>query len=233
LEYLTTGKFILSQLFLYSDQKSGCSDLMDEELLKLLHQCKYPKIGYISSETDKRRRFFEATWEHYRKMGIPEITYSDLENEFDLQILKNILQYPVVHLSGGDISKFLFLCQKTNALPLLKKYVVEGGILVGISAGAMLMMPDISHCHTLEKSTISLKSKKALNLVDFEFFPHFDEFPGAEKILLQRSTQINIPIYACSDYDGIIINKEGDCRFIGNPVMFFKGQKKIIGNPLV
>jgi dipeptidase E len=65
-------------------------------------------------------------------------------------------------------------------LPLLKKFIQDGGILTGLSAGAIMMTETIEMAgyppFDCDENEDNLKNLKSLNLVDFYFFPHSTRF---------------------------------------------------------
>lgn len=60
----------------------------------------------------------------------------------------------------------------------LVRYVADGGILIGVSAGSILVIPDISTSHICGDDTLEgMTDYTGLNLVYFSFIPHHDNIP--------------------------------------------------------
>ena len=65
------------------------------------------KIGYIASQPDDERTFFEQTQHFYQQLGYELSIYLELEAGFDEAVLNQLLKLDVIHLSGGDTFRFL------------------------------------------------------------------------------------------------------------------------------
>lgn len=104
----------------------------------------------------------------------------------------------------------------------LVRYVADGGILIGVSAGSIPVIPDISTSHICGDDILEgMNEYTGLNLVDFSFIPHHDNIPVDLDTLRKYSKEKNTVIYACGDSDGIIVNEDvirciGDVTLIHN-----------------
>lgn len=219
----------MATLLFYSDQVVGRSDGVDHELTALLRGTR-GRIGYIPSASDLKRRYFAKAQVHYDEIGLGQLWYFDLGEEYAAAAVSELLTCEAIHLSGGDTSHFLMLMQKRNFKGVLRRYVAEGGILIGVSAGAMLMGQSISLCRAFGESSVSLKDEKALGLVDFDFYPHFDGDEKTRKKLLAHSMRAKWPLLACHDTEGIIV-AGGEVRYVGEPLRVEKGRATNVGHP--
>jgi dipeptidase E len=70
----------MKKLIFYSDQVPGKSDELDSELLGLIDR-KKPKIAYIPSCSDTTRKYFDQKVEYYKRLGIEDIMYFDIDRE--------------------------------------------------------------------------------------------------------------------------------------------------------
>lgn len=195
------------RLVLYSDFNPPRSAAVDDRLLALLEGTRH-RIGYIPSESDLKRRYFERTAERYLELGISELSYFDLGTEYDANQVKELVSNDAIHLSGGDPTHFLYLIQQRNFAPVLRDYVARGGILIGVSAGAMLMARSIASCYLFEECRVKLKDMRGLGLIDFEFFPHFEGDAKTVQKLTSYGRKHKVTIYGASDDGGIVV--EGD-----------------------
>ena len=69
-----------------------------------------------------------------------------------------------------------------------------------------------------------IKNLNSLNLVKFEFFPHYKNSHRYEQALMKRSKEIAYPVYACPDGSGIVVDRD-KLSFIGRCYVFFRGKK--------
>ncbi len=204
--------FGMRKLIFHSNQ---INTQVDRAFLKLLDS-NSPTIGYIPSKSDLERSYFNERKQWYKQFGITNFIYFDLDKEFNKDKIEELLSTDAIFLSGGDTRYFLNLLQKNNFIPKLRDYIKNGGILIGASAGAILMTPNIE-ISELDHSynTPRLKNMSSLNLVDFEFYPHLNsenckEIEGLKKYSLKTDHIL----YACKDGEGIVIHND-DIQFIG------------------
>ncbi|HWD37827.1 MAG TPA: Type 1 glutamine amidotransferase-like domain-containing protein [Fimbriimonas sp.] len=184
------------KLALYSDQVIPGNAPIDLRLLSLIGNDR-PRIGYVASSPDPERLWFEEKRSYYARFGAHLAPYVD-ESSPSLAI-EDLLACDAIHLSGGNTFHFLSWIRKRGLSELLPRYVHSGGVLVGTSAGAILMTPDIATAeHCGDQNLDGLTDFSALNLVDFDFLPHF---AGAD-FTPRRKT------YACPDGAGIIVGSE-------------------------
>jgi len=211
------------KLAFYSEILAG-NLRMDQDLYLLIGK-KKPRIGYLSSETDRERKYFQEVKNYYAKYGFSGFLYFDLDQEYYPAIKKDLANCHAIHLSGGNTYHFLYHIKKRKFISFLRDYARNRGVLIGISAGAMIMTPEITTTTLFEgepedENKLGLKDFSALNLIDFEFFPHF-ESPDAEKKIKEYSQKSERVIYASRDGTGIIVD-QSKITFYGK-VVGFKG----------
>jgi len=213
----------VKKLVLYSDQIPSVSDKIDKELVTLLGKSN-PIIGYIPSSSNSPRKsaYFAECRSYYVRLGMNLSVYFGLDMDYDPGKLEELLACDAIHLSGGNTYYFLHWLRKREMLVRLRRYVEKGGVLIGVSAGAILMTPDISTSALCGDEPLEGETDlSALNLVDFAFVPHFGEIPS-DLVALQTYSQVHqIVVYACRDSGGIIILDDnvksiGDVTIIGN-----------------
>jgi len=213
------------RLAFYSDIL-GANKEFDRAVYELIGK-KKPKIGYISSETDKERKYFKDVKDHYQQYGFSEFLYFDLDKEYRPKIKEALATCDAIHLSGGNTYHFLYHIKRREFSSFLREYARKKGVLIGISAGAIIMAPTIAITTLFkgepeDRNRLGLKDFSALNLVNFEFFPHFGAQGREEKIRAysQRCPRL---IYACKDGTGIIINGK-KTTFFGDVKCFRRGR---------
>lgn len=204
----------MKKLVLYSDQMIKENKTIDEELLKLIGT-ENPSIGYIASAFDKDRKYNNQKVEYYQKLGVENLLYFDLDQEYDASKVDELFSYDAIHLSGGNTYYFLHSLQKRKFIPLLQKYVSNGKVLIGISAGSILMSETIDIAQFNDDNFLNLKDTHSLGLVNFEFFPHWNkDYIHLDEIKNYSKIHKKI-VYACKDGEGIVIEDE-DVRFFGD-----------------
>ncbi len=203
------------KLAFYSDQQIGQSSAMDEQLINLIDKQR-PTIGYIPSSTDPERIWFKQQQIYYQSLGADLSVYFELEIEYAPSKINELFACDAIHLSGGRTYNFLYWLRKRELFSSLREYVANGGVLIGVSAGAILMTPEISTTHICgEKPSDDIKDLSSLNLVDFAFLPHVNKIESAESKMVEYSVTRGRKIFGCKDGDGIIVNGE-NIEWIGN-----------------
>lgn len=206
----------MRKLIFYSDQIVGKTDKLDLELLSLIGK-KNPKLAYIPSCSDLTRKYYNQKVEYYKRLGINNLIYFDIDKEFDASKIQELLQCDAIHLSGGDTAYFLSNIKKRNFDNVLKDYVANGGILIGISAGSIIMTEtiDIIKVGEIYEDVYDLSNMQGLGLVNFEFMPHWDR--GIYNVDEFKTYTINSerPLYLCTDEDGIVV-RDNNIKFVGN-----------------
>lgn len=208
----------MSQILLYSDFRPGLSRLMDDELLRLLAGTSC-RVGYIPSESDLKRRYFDKICERYQGIGITDVIYFDLGQEFNKENIPDLMSCDLVHLSGGDPENFLALVKQRSFTEHLKTFLKKGGVLTGISAGAMILTPSLGLLDVDSRKSLTSKPKPALKMVDFEFYPHFKEDDSTTRALANYARIRKTRVYACDDDGGIVV-RQGEVTTLGRVSCF-------------
>jgi len=208
----------LRKIVLYSDQIIKANRKVDYELLQLLNK-KNPSIGYIPSCSDLTRKYFNPKVQYYNELGISNIQYFDLDKEYDGTKINDIFKSDAIHLSGGNTFYFLHLLKKRNLVKSLQLYVEQGGILIGISAGSIILSKTIDMAQFGDEAIVGIDDRCSLGIVDFHFMPHWsnDESIKYLDLLKEYSIVKKTTIYACNDGDGIVIDGD-NIKFIGNVI---------------
>ncbi len=211
-------------LVLYSHAKPEQNAEFDQEVVKLISN-KESKILFIPSQTDSEGQYFKKFVDYYSSLGYSDFDYLDLDEQFKHEDLLRLAEYDVIYLSGGNTFYFLNRIKQTGADIKLREFAeLPGKVLVGVSAGSMILTPTIMNTviqHQIigdfkELNTTGLSDFSGLGLVNFEFIPHFSqENKGA--MASRYLPQTTNTVYGCPDGSGIIV-KENEIGLFG-PVL--------------
>lgn len=207
----------MKKLVMYSDQIPPLADQIDKELLSLIAKPN-PVVGYIPSKADPERSYYKARQDYYSRLGMDLRVYFELDNEYQPNLLDLLLSCDAIHLSGGNTYYFLYWLRRRRLIEPLRQYVEKGGVLVGVSAGSMLMSQDISICPLWVNEPIEIETEfVSLGLVDFAFVPHWgsEKTPIPISVIQNYSREHCIAVYICKDSGGIIVD-DNDIRCIGD-----------------
>lgn len=202
-----------------------------DQLHILLTKKENPRITFIpSSSYDGEYEYFDFV-KQYKSYGVGRFLYFPIDIPFDQTMLNEILKSDIIFLGGGNTYYFLKHLRKNMMLRRLKDFVLRGGVLSGLSAGAIIMTPNImtasypSFDH--DDNDENLKNLKSLDLVQFEFFPHYRNSKRYDKELLHQSKMTVFPIIASPDGHGVIL-ENGSLTFHKKNYIFHQGKKLII-----
>jgi dipeptidase E len=230
---MKSSKKALPKLVLYSGgQEPGNSELHRALVdlattARMRRDRKQPMtMTYVPFCSEGSQTYFYRAIRRYAPLGVIDFLCLDLEQDPTRAQIREALRSDIVYLAGGNTFFFLHQIQRLNMLPLLREYVRKGGVLAGLSAGALIMTPTISLAGVPgldpDENDISLKNPKALGVVPFEFSPHF----VPSKIKIQRhlaySRKVDRVIYASQDGGGIIVQGRA-ISFVGPTWAFFRG----------
>lgn len=195
----------MGKIICYSDFRPGVSDLVDQRVLDILSKTSC-RIAYIPSASDHSRRYFKKVQDHYLKIGIRNVTYFDLGDEFDPSQWSEMLKYDAWHLSGGDPFAFLEVMHKRTFKSHLLTFLNAGKLVIGVSAGAMVLTKSLGLVQEQTHRSSPSKSPRALGLLDFEFFPHFEYNPKQVGFLKKYAQSQRVKVYACDDGGGLEVS---------------------------
>lgn len=193
------------RLAFYSDQEIPENTIVNRRLLSLIG-VEYPRIGYISSALDPTRSYFSRKQSYYRALGCDLCVYLDSDIVTQPDLVRRLLDCDAVHMTGGNTFSFLHWLQQHDMLTVSRTYATQRGVLIGASAGSLLMTKSIALAEISgDTPDPSMTSLEALGLVDFFFWPHY--LPGAERKPGVSAVLAPSPlVYACRDGAGVIVD---------------------------
>jgi dipeptidase E len=202
---------------------------LDDALMSLAN--KKPQITYIPSCSYQAEVDFQDFVRQYRRFKTTKFVYFPIDIPFDSILKREAFKSDIIHLSGGNTFYFLRCLREAGLIQELKNFVRRGGILTGLSAGAIIMTPTIDTASFPEfdrdENDENLKNYKSMGLVNFEFFPHYRNSRRYDLELMAHSKKMNMPLYACPDGCGIVVDNDS-ISFIGKAYCFYQGKKMSI-----
>lgn len=181
---------------------------------------KLPKnatIGYIPAgihdNYNQAQARFELWWA--RSMGFSNFVYFPIGTYYDEKGLVDLLKCDAIAISGGNTFELLFMLQLRGLLSVLQKYSEDGGILMGASAGGIVMCPKIRIAGFADPNYFGLQNLDSLGLVDFEVKPHWQLWYPMKKNFLNYKSKNSVDrLYGLSDGQAIWVTDNG-IRFYG------------------
>jgi dipeptidase E len=194
-----------------------------------------PKLTFIPSSSYDAESDFKFFVEEFSKLGVQRFMHFCVDTPFTKTMLKEVLKSDLIFLGGGNTFYFLKHLKKAKMFDHFNKFLKRGGVLCGLSAGAIVLTP---HVHTAsfphfdrDENPFEMKNLSAMRVVNFEFFPHYKNSRRYDAELLHHSKKSKLPLYAVADGGGIIV-EDDRISFCGKSYQFFKGKKLTISNYL-
>lgn len=162
-------------------------------------------LSYIPSMSDKKLKYFKRAEDKLSEYGNFQLKYFDIDDFCNIDKIEEIFKSEIIYLSGGNTYYFLNNLKKRYFITRLRRFASNGGHIIGLSAGAIMMSKDISTAQFGDEDIVGLSDLSSLDLVDFDFMPHWNNDSHYLKELKEYSKTTGNTIYTCNDGDGIIV----------------------------
>lgn len=191
----------------------------------------YPKIAYIPACSFDAEIDFKDFVYQFALFDITQFIYFPIDIPFDQILMREVFKSDIIHLSGGNTYYFLYHLRRAGLIDELKRFVARGGVLTGLSAGAILMTPTI---HTAsfpdfdrDENTEGVRNLQSMGLVGFEVFPHYKNSKRYDEELMAYSKKRKNILYALPDGTGLVINGNSTTA-VGKSYLFVDGIKRVL-----
>ncbi|MFA6236163.1 MAG: Type 1 glutamine amidotransferase-like domain-containing protein [Bacteriovorax sp.] len=220
------------KLVLYSGGDEDENRFLNLRALELTH-VKSPKLTLIPSSSYDAEDDFKFFVKEFSEFGVQRFMLFCVDTPYTKTLLQEALKSDLIFLGGGNTFYFLKHLKKSGMFAHFDKFLKRGGVLCGLSAGAIVLTP---HVHTAsfphfdrDENPWDMKNLSAMRLVNFEFFPHYKNSKRYDSELLHHSKKSKLPLYACPDGGGIVIEGE-QISFCGKSHQFYQGKKLTVSN---
>lgn len=218
---------------LYSGGQTDENRRLHDALSQLVPHSGFRSLTYISNGEDGASPFFEAAKRRYERFGFSRFHLLHPDRPPTRSERQEALGSDVLYLAGGNTFYSLYHLRKSGLLSDLQSFSKRGGILAGLSAGAIILTPHIGLAGYPEfdrdENEVGLRRLKALGLTSFEFFPHYRNMGLLNRALEHYSAQSRFPIIATRDGGGIVLDGN-ETRWIGESLLFVQGKRhRIMG----
>lgn len=116
-----------------------------------------------------------------KEMGLINVTNIEMVTSSSELAKKDLNNYCALYIGGGNTYKLLSDLKSNDSFENIKKYIMEGGIVFGGSAGAIIFGKDIDSCKTQDSNDVNLKDTKGFNiLADYSLLCHLNRNDGVK-----------------------------------------------------
>lgn len=179
---------------------------------------KEKEIGYIpASYWDSGNKSAEAF--AYKRMGFDFFLPFPLGRFYDEEKMESLMKCDAIHLGGGNTFEFLFLLKKRNMLDKLREFTDRGGLLMGTSAGGIMMCEQIKIAQFADENFLFLEGDElnSLGLVPFEVKPHWESWAPFEPMFQKYVDQRKKSLYCLNEGQAIFVKNEKMKFYGGSP----------------
>lgn len=173
---------------------------IDQEAVKMTNKSNpnFLFIGLASSFSDS---YYDTMKKIYKDLGCNcvYLKKKNILNNLDLAKSK-INQADIIYICGGDTIKLLKDVKDYNIDILLKKACEEGKVLVGMSAGAILLAnKGFSDSLIIRKESNEHVFLNGINLVNINICPHYKTSKQKDKELANYLLEFNEDCFCLED----------------------------------
>jgi dipeptidase E len=215
------------RLIFYSGGGHELNQELDAWLLRMLGS-NNPKCTVIPSCYDHRDEDIDDFIEHFGPLGFTVDQVIDADRFPSASDIDRAMAADFVYLSGGNTFYFLEHLRRSGLLKALRRFAQHDGLIAGKSAGAIIMTPNIQTAAVpdfdCDENSIGITNLDAMNLVSFEFFPHYPKRRAHDEEFFRYTRISNKPLYACPDGSGVVVY-EDQVALVGEVEVFFDGRK--------
>ena len=215
------------KLVLYGGGDHEDTKELDLKLLSLAESTT-PKITFIPSYSYDADIDFHDFVIRFSRLGVKRFINFPVDTPYDNVLLNEAFTSDIIYLDGGNTFYFLNSLRKNRLMWRLKTFVRNGGVLAGLSAGAIILTPNIKTAafpaFDCDENYNRLKNFNSLGVVPFEFFPHYKNSKRYNDAILNYSSNSDNPIIASSDGHGLVVTSKG-VSFHNRATIFYRGKR--------
>jgi dipeptidase E len=190
---------------------------------------KFKKVCFIPAQKEgSESEYKQITKDFKNKLKYKEVFYTPLEDYSSKDIKDRVESSDVLFLGGGNTFSFFEMIQKKRLASTFKKHLSLGKVIVGLSAGAIVLTPSLlMACYPskdADEFCADLKDMNGLGFTNFEVCPHYRNSSKMKKEISTYSALHRYPVYGIKDGEFIAVGDKG-AFFSGETVLFYRGEK--------
>ncbi|WP_028548861.1 Type 1 glutamine amidotransferase-like domain-containing protein [Paenibacillus sp. UNC451MF] len=184
------------KLLLTSDGIS--SSAIEEQILAMLDSPPAKlKSCIITTASSKKHKSQTALSDQVclRRLGVACCDLLDIEFD-DPHVLSN---YDVIHLNGGNPFYLMLQMKRRNAVELMRQLAQQHRLIIGVSAGAMVLADTLEHVNELNQiigyenmDLEELTDYSGIGLTPLAIVPHYNRFIADNHDFEQKLQQLEL-----------------------------------------
>lgn len=161
-----------------------------------------------ASRTEHELKYVEESRQELVDLGITNITTLNLDRKVSAAEINNP---DVIYICGGNT---FYLLKKIRQSGLDKILPGFGGLYVGVSAGSVVMGPNVEVSGPFDENDVGLSDTTGLKIVDFAVVPHCQNKDRA--IIEDLKNRVSYEIMELTDNQAVLVGS-GERKIIGLP----------------
>ena len=150
-----------------------------------------------ASRTDEELKHVKESYKELLDSGIKDIKTLELDHKIKTD---EIAGYDVIYVCGGNTFYLLKKIRESGFDQILNNF---DGVYVGVSAGSIIMGPDIETSAPWDENDVNLQNTKGLDFVDFVDAPHYEE--SDKEVIDKLKKNVSYEIKEITDNQAILV----------------------------
>jgi len=149
--------------------------------------------------------YIEKSKQELFQMGIKEeqLHILTLDSPVDE---KEIARSDVLYVCGGNTFHLLQIIRETNFTQFIKKFIAQGKLYFGVSAGSIILGPSIEIAVPFDENKEKMDNFTGLGLIQDVLSPHF--VPEEKKLIDEYRAKLPYPITPLTDQQAFLVTDE-------------------------
>ena len=161
-----------------------------------------------ASRTEHELRYVEESRQELVDLGITNITTLSLDRKVTAEEINSA---DAIYVCGGNT---FYLLQKIRESGLDQLLPSFGGLYVGVSAGSIVVGPNIEVSGPWDENDVNLSDTTGIKIVDFAVVPHYQRKDQA--IVENLKSRADYEIMELTDNQAVLV-ENGERKIIGLP----------------
>ncbi|MBU1203129.1 peptidase E [Patescibacteria group bacterium] len=132
----------------------------------------------------------------------------DISGKSDNEISEFLKDKDAIFMQGGNTYYLLKQIRQSNFKEALKKFLADGKVYVGTSAGSYIMCPDTDMMNWKDSSRFNkngITDLTAFGFVPFQVFCHLNRHQEQEKEIKKYASLSPYKVYFLNDGEGLLV----------------------------
>lgn len=163
-----------------------------------------------------------------QKLGISNIEDLDIRGKTESELYLILSKKDIILVNGGNTFYLLKYAKVSGFDKVIRKFVDEGKIYIGVSAGSYIACPTIEHAYWKHPdpkcNDFGITDLKGFNFVPFLITAHFDD--NYKEAIEEGAISTHYPVVCLYDTQAVLVNGSSTKIVGGGKKVFYNGFKE-------